>query len=403
VKAGTDAVLEKDGSAENPVATLAEAYTMALATGNEDIRRIVVLSDLSEQDVVTLTGNGGDTKEVVIEGRYPGYKIQRTAGTGSGNDSVFHIENNAKIRFENIEVNGIYGDEVFNRAIRVYGYSNAGMSSADAEKVQNGGTQTTVVTLGNGAVLTGKTQNGENAGGILLSDQAKLIMEDGSTIIGCFSGVAGAVQVYNSVFVMDGGLITTNTAVKTGGGVQVMGGKFELNGGDIINNVVTTGNGNRGGGGIFAEESYYSIPSTFTMNGGMVSDNTVENGGGGGGIGIWEGTFTMNAGVISGNSSNDNDGKTVAGGVYLFDATKSVFTMTGGVIYGSDAGAGVENTVTSTGSKGAALYKGQQAVIQNSNPAKIGNLTGQTLNEESGLQNNTDKVKTINDTIDMRP
>jgi hypothetical protein len=465
---------ENDGmSEEEPLASLKDAYDAAKKTGNR--RRIVVLGDLAQTGPIVLDGTGAVSSgyPVLIEGvgvaPQPKTKIERTGGTDG---SVLEITNYAKIKFENIEVNGIYNDgngtTANNRAIRAVGYiTDNGVTTVDVAKVDNGEQDTTVVTLGAGAVLTGKTlNNAARGGGISVDQGGKLVMLAGSTVTGCDSPM-GAVEVYNSVFDMQGGLITENkgiegggvfagahsaftmsggeisenTASEIGGGVYLgkwnwvntnpkftmTGGKindntavlagggvfanrstiFELDGGEIIDNVVTTGgdDGEVGGGGIYATGNYSSSggDTSLTIKKGRISGNKVLAGGGGGGVTIGKDcNATMSGGEISGNSSNSND-KPAAGGVYLAEVKLDTgyqdyitFSMTGGVISG--------NTATGdTEAKAQQLYKGQEATIKTeTSTTKIGGVDA-TLDAEGGAAGGNDKVKKIDDTIEVTP
>ncbi|MDR1302683.1 MAG: hypothetical protein LBK43_09490 [Treponema sp.] len=165
---------------------------------------------------------------------------------------------------------------------------------------------------------------------------------------------------------MSGGEVSGNTSTRTvgtcGGGVVVVSqGTFTMNGGEVHGN-----KSNAYGGGVFAGTN-----AVFIMNGGAVSGNSVTGSKEGGGVHLNNATFTMNGGVISGNDAGGGGGVFVSlsgtfnmhggevrgntaskgGGVYLAGTS---FTMNGGVIYGSDVGAGLANTGTSSG---AAIYR----------------------------------------------
>jgi hypothetical protein len=428
VKAGgtDDTSQEGAGSMEKPFATLQYAYDQAVANGA--IQRIVALSDL-KADAQVVFGNG---KTLVIEGRWPYYTITRsTQGVNNEKDineiSVLEISGNAKIEFVRIRVNGIYDDgetTANNRAIRVIGYiDDNGTTTVDVANVNNGKQDTTVVTLGAGAVLTGQTSNDSDRGGGISVDQGgKLVMLAGSEVSGCYSSIGGAVQVYNSVFDMQGGLITennaengggvyadggsaftmsdgeisyntaerfgggvylwkwdpvksktpkftmtggkinNNTADKMGGGVCVnWSGIFELVGGEIIDNKVKGEHYGIGGGGIatLGDWTDPSVYAVITIKGGRISGNNAP-GGGGGGVGVGSGTeFTMEGGEISGNSDNSND-KPAAGGVFLLDNSYTTF-----ITFTMTGGVISGNTATGTATaKAAELYKGQDAVIK---------------------------------------
>jgi hypothetical protein len=449
------------GTAESPFKTLQYAYNQAIADGNEAIKRIVVLSDLVEAGQVGLAGSTSANDLITIEGRSVGYTIGRSSVKEADNgdntsNSVLAISGCAKIQFVRITVSGLIAGvdtNDHNRAIRVTGYQEGNTQFVDVAKVDNGEQDTTVVTLGDGAVLTGKTSHGDaRGGGISVDEGGKLVMLAGSKVTGCYSSI-GAVQVYNSVFDMQGGLITLNnaedgggvfadggsaftmsdgeisynTAKRIGGGVYLWkwgnvsqsktpkftmtGGKinnntagaagggvfvdkssiFELVGGEIIDNEGKGEYNGIGGGGIATIGDWQepSMHAVLTIKGGRISGNSVS-GGGGGGVGVGDGTeFTMSGGEIIGNSSDSND-KPAAGGVFLNNNSKyqtfATFTMTGGVISGN----------TATGTVAAKeLYKSNDAVITGSSLAKIGDLTGQTLDANSGV------VKKIDDPIQI--
>ena len=115
-------------------------------------------------------------------------------------------------------------------------------------------------------------------------------------------------------FTMNGGIIENNSAMFDGGGVNNLG-TFTMNGGSITGN-----NETRRGGGVFNE-------GTFAMNGGSISDNY---GGLGGGV-FNNGTFKMSGGSISDNGAESGAGVRNHG----------TLTMTGGSITGNIGGYGV--------------------------------------------------------------
>ena len=126
------------------------------------------------------------------------------------------------------------------------------------------------------------------------------------------SGKSGSgVYISGGTFEMYGGSITGNTTGNTTGygsgyssGVSVVRGNFNMYGGSITGN--TTGNTN--GGGVYVN-SY----GNFTMTGGSISDNNVGTGENGGGVYV-NGTFTMSGGEIRNNTApGTGDG----GGVFV--------------------------------------------------------------------------------------
>ena len=120
------------------------------------------------------------------------------------------------------------------------------------------------------------------------------------------------VYVNGGTFTMSGGILTNNTASSNGGGVYVdNSGTFTMSGGEISNNMAK----DNSGGGVYVNDG------TFTMSGGTISDNEARDGGGVYGTG--GSTFTMERGTISDNEAYHG------GGVYL---NGGMFTMSGGTI-----------------------------------------------------------------------
>jgi uncharacterized repeat protein (TIGR02543 family) len=180
-------------------------------------------------------------------------------------------------------------------------------------------------------------------GGVSVSGGGTFTMSGGAISGNTSSGYdhsfgGGVVVWHDSTFTMDGGTISGNTATATvnsffhpGGGVYVLGA-FILNDGTI--------SGNPGGG-------VYTQGGTFTMNGGTISDNTSSYYSSyGGGVSVDSGTFTMSGGTISGNSTSNEGGGVSVG-------YESTFTkLSGGTIYGANAG----GTLANTAADGYAVY-----------------------------------------------
>ena len=134
----------------------------------------------------------------------------------------------------------------------------------------------------------------------------------------------------NSSFNMYGGSITGNTANSYGGGVYVDGGGFTMSGGTIGGTKTgETNTATYGGGGVYAK-------ANFEMTGGSITGNETNRGGGVYVTG--KGSFTMSASAdgqnipsITGNNATEN-----GGGVYVIGSS-STFEMTGGSITGNNA------------------------------------------------------------------
>jgi hypothetical protein len=260
-----------------------------------------VLSNLESATAVSLSPPTGITpvETVVIKGKIAGsFAITRNAGT---NESVLEIAGGAKIRFEDITVDGKVSNSVYHRAIKISGAQ-------------------TEVTLGNGAVIKGKrsmTTGTDGGTGVFVTGGAALVMDGGSAVKDCVltGGYFGAgVYVYGSgsrLTINEGAAISDNTAYDCGGGVNVSdSGAVVMNGGTIRDNHLTHST-NTWGGGVFMQ----GHSSTFTMNDGEISGNNagLHTYSYGGGVFLYGGIFTMNGGVIYGNEEANGDLKNTAG------------------------------------------------------------------------------------------
>jgi hypothetical protein len=245
--------------------------------------------------------------------------------------------------------------------------------------------------LEDGVTLKGHSSN--TASLIRVNSSGNLVLIDGAKISGntaqasnspiSTSSYGGGVYVDGGTFMMSGGEISRNIATTSsytdayGGGVYVNYGTFTMSGGAINGNTAQASNSPASasfGGGVYMESG------TFMMSGGAISDNTARNGGGvsmygtftqsggtisgntatnGGGV-AGSGTFTMSGGEISGNTASAYGGGVQVNGRFTKQA--------GGIIYGSDADAGLKNTTVSGDSYGHAVYV-------SSSIAKIRNTT----------------------------
>jgi hypothetical protein len=167
-------------------------------------------------------------------------------------------------------------------------------------------------------------------------------LEEGVTLSGAGArGDGSLVSVeQGGTFIMNGGVISGNTAT-SGGGVSVDGSIFIMNGGVISGNTDASG-----GGGVYVGYGMLTMgKGTFIMNGGTISGNTTKLGSGGG-VHIGQGmSFVMKGGTIAGNTAGEN-----GGGVYVNGG--GTFTKSGGIIYGSNASKAEANKAVS----GQAVY-----------------------------------------------
>lgn len=161
----------------------------------------------------------------------------------------------------------------------------------------------------------------EAGGKLILSDQS-----DPANSMVIQNTTSGGVNVNGGSLEMNkGALIANNNAANRSGGVRMNAGKssFIMNGGTISGNINSEGGGVRIAGG------------TFTMYGGLISDNIGGDGfTGGGGVCLYGANtlFTMTGGVISGN------GNTYQGGGVAILGSGAIFNMDGGLISGGYIG-----------------------------------------------------------------
>ena len=128
----------------------------------------------------------------------------------------------------------------------------------------------------------------------------------------------------------------THASSKTGRGVYVSSGTFNMYGGSITGNRATGD-----GGGVYKSGSN----SSFNMYGGSITGNTANSYGGG--VYVDGGGFTMSGGTIGGTKTGETNTATYGGGgVYA----KANFEMTGGSITGNETNRGGGVCVSKNGS-----------------------------------------------------
>ncbi|MFR4774927.1 MAG: hypothetical protein ACLUAI_01830 [Lachnospira sp.] len=161
------------------------------------------------------------------------------------------------------------------------------------------------------------------------------------TITHASSKTGRGVYVSSGTFNMYGGSITGNKAQDAqgrGGGVYVYSGSgtFNMYGGSITGNRATGD-----GGGVYKSGSN----SSFNMYGGSITGNTANSYGGG--VYVDGGGFTMSGGTIGGTKTGETNTATYGGGgVYA----KANFEMTGGSITGNETNRGGGVCVSKNGS-----------------------------------------------------
>ena len=172
-----------------------------------------------------------------------------------------------------------------------------------------------------------------------------------------YNKTGGGVEVNGGTFNLYGGKITGNTAAN-GGGVKVTGGTVNMYGGEIADNKAAGHvKGTGDGGGV------YMSGGTFHMRGGSITNNKTEvygqGEGNGGGVYVSGGEFNLyDGGSITRNKATGNASASKGGGVRVGsdEGKKGTFNMYGGEITYNEAnyGGGVdvyEGTFTMSGGK----------------------------------------------------
>lgn len=165
------------------------------------------------------------------------------------------------------------------------------------------------------------------------------VMEDGSAITNCrktgTSGSGGgAVCLVNSTstFTMNGGTISDCTSTRGGGAVDVESGTFTMNGGTISG----CSSSSQSGGAV------RMAGGTTTINGGTLSGNSSSSTYGGGAIWLYQSsTLNINGGTISGNSCSDSGA--TGGAICIYQTTAKVYIKGSPVISGNTKNGVVNN------------------------------------------------------------
>jgi hypothetical protein len=342
------------GSANGSVITVRAGVTLTLTNitlGGKNNNAPLIRVDggtLVLEDGAHITGNtrnGGDPLANVNNS-----SVYDESAYGGGGGIVVHNGGSLEMR-DNSEISGNYTSAV-GGGVLVYGANSK-------------------VTMKGSSKISGNEASGAAGGGVYLSDGGALYMSGNAGITGNktilaidtgeqYGSGGGVLAINNSSIEMDGASkISYNHSKHRGAGVAIgsgsslkMTGYSEISdnecdnwggwGGGIYlfgNNDVTTATMNQnagikrnkasGGAGVSAMNDG-ATSTTFTMNGGFISNN-IATSDSAGGVDVCEMVFNMTGGVISGNTTPGNGGGVSVGG------GSARFNMTGGVIYGSGA------------------------------------------------------------------
>lgn len=156
--------------------------------------------------------------------------------------------------------------------------------------------------MSQGKISENKSING-NAGGIYINNCSIFIMDNGTISKNTANDGAGMYAACGSTFIMRNGMIDENVAQHYGGGVFVNEATFRMENGAVTNNIANdTFYGMGGSGGIYVNET-----GVFRMTAGEISQNTTDNGVGGGIFVL--GTFDVsgNAAITKNTKINSNN------------------------------------------------------------------------------------------------
>ena len=263
-----------------------------------------------------------------------GEHIHCVCGKDSGTTVNGHTHNNSTAWTAADSLPGTAGSYYLTQSVS----SDWTVPTGEVNLCLNGQTISGKITVGSGATLTltdctgtGKLQGSRSGSGVSINGGTFNLY--GGTITGFVNGVE----------------IGSHNDIKTGS-------SFTMYGGTITSNEA----GSSAGGGVFlisTTNSNVTAPS-FTMHGGTISNNTAgASDGGGGGVYVGEKcSFTMDGGTITGNTATDGNG----GGIYIhFNAgnvsisnatiTGNKASATGNTSYGHGGGIYSERGVTVEG------------------------------------------------------
>ena len=251
-----------------------------------------------------------------------GEHIHCVCGKDSGATVNGHTHNNSTAWTAADSLPGTAGSYYLTQSVS----SDWTVPTGEVNLCLNGQTISGKITVGSGATLTltdctgtGKLQGSRSGSGVSINGGTFNLY--GGTITGFVNGVE--IGSHNDIktgssFTMYGGAITGNKADSSGGGGVFLIGttnsvvtapSFTMHGGTISNN--TAGASDGGGGGV-----YVGVKCSFTMDGGTITGNTATAGNGGGiyihfnagKVSISGGTITGNKATATGNISCGHGG-----------------------------------------------------------------------------------------------
>lgn len=279
------------------------------------------------------------------------YSQPLTVGVGfnvaSNLNALIKVDTTGKLMLSNIAIDG-HKDAVTSGNVNQIAN---GVAAADSLLLNDG----TLIIKDGAWIRNHLGDPDEYADGAIYS-QGSIVMEGGK-ISDCSGYTGGAISViFDSSFVMTGGVITNNTATLYGGGIYLNGNNavFTMSGGEISYNTADIS-----GGGIYSNYGH------IVINGGKISYNRSLDDyhlSGGGAVCLYGGaTITMNGGELSHNTATTN-----GGAILLFPYGKGIseaIIQGDAVITGNEAycGGGIFNYVCEVTVNGNAVISNNKA------------------------------------------
>lgn len=426
---------------KNVTLTSAGSTTSVLTQTTYDTRHINVFGTLTLENIILdgATSGGG---VVVSSGTLhisSGAAIQNCYASGSGG-AINAVESTITMSGGLIDNNktstsGVSGGGLFLEDNTTFDFSGGTISNNTS--TWGGGVEVGegVVFTMRGGIITGNKTTSAYGGGVHVASIGTFRMNAG-TIDNNTSSVGGGVFVgegthiggapYSwALFEMNGGTLSNNIATSTGGGAAA-----NYNGNIVMNGGLITKNTAPGGGGIMVTIGGYSSLSngvSLIVNGGEISDNTATTAYGGA-IFVWGSSadnshFTIEIGDKTGTSTTsplitNNKSATQAGGIMIYDAEvqmydgiisknqagnlgggvcvyyRSSFTMSGGQIGGEKA----DGNIAGTSGGGIATYNGNNSLTI-SDSVISGNTANSTASGGGGIYVGGGDQPTISNSI----
>ena len=241
--------------------------------------------------------------------------------------------------------------------------------AASSSVLDYGGKSVTVSLKSSGEVLqVSYATRSPSSSLFTVKEGVTFVLEKGVELVGRQSASRPPVTMDGGNFIMNGGAVKDSNVDHSrdwfGGGVDVVRGTFTMNDGIISGNACT------GGAGVNVGEN-----TTFTMNGGTISDNKGTKNGGGVNV-AKNATFTMNGGTIKSNSIPHYNG--CGGGVFV----RGTFEMNDGVIVSNNCVDNKNSYNTSYGHGGGVYVYGGGMFIMKGGTVRNNSECGIYVNAE---------------------